>query len=177
MDAIQLLRLQFDFAHQVVEGTMADVTPEQAHWSPPGIATPLGASYAHVILSEDLVVNGMLKQAAPLMASDWAGRTGLSEPMPLPGPGWVDYAGWNRRVQVELPALKEYAQAVYASTGEYLSSLTPEDLDTPIDLSGLGFSQSNLGWVLSALVVGHVNNIAGEISCLKGLQGAKGYPF
>ena len=177
MDAIELLRLQLDFAHQVVEGTMADVTPEQAHWPPPGIATPLGASYAHVVLSEDLVINGMLKQAAPLMATDWAGRTGLSEPMPLPGPEWGDYAGWNRRVQVDLPALKEYAQAVYANTGEYLSGLTPEDLDTPIDLSALGFGPSNVGWVLSALVVGHVNNIAGEISCLKGLQGAQGYPF
>ncbi|MEA2572879.1 MAG: hypothetical protein QOH93_177 [Chloroflexia bacterium] len=177
MNPIELLRLQLDFAHQVVEGTMSDVTPEQAHWMPPGIATPLGASYAHVVLSEDLVVNGMLRQGAPLMATSWAGRTGLSEPMPMPGPEWVGYAGWNRRVQVDLPAMKEYAQAVYVSTNEYLSGLTPEDLDTPVDLTGLGFGPSTVGWVLSALLIGHVNNIAGEISCLKGLQGAKGYPF
>ncbi|HEX8219379.1 MAG TPA: DinB family protein [Chloroflexia bacterium] len=177
MDAIELLRLQLDMAHQVMEGTMADVTPEQAHWSPPGLATPLGASYAHVVVSEDVVINGLLRQAAPLMAAEWAGRTGLSEPMPMPGPEWGEYAGWNRRVQVELPALKEYAQAVYARTSEYLASLTSNDLDTPLDLSALGFGPSNVGWVLSILVVGHVNNIAGEISCLKGLQGAKGYPF
>jgi hypothetical protein len=177
MDAMQLLRLQIDFAHQVMEGTMADVTPEQAHWSPPGRATPLGASYAHVVVSEDAIINGMLKQAAPLMAAGWAGRTGLSEPMPMPGPEWGDYAGWNRRVRVDLPALKEYAQAVYASTNEYFASLSSEDLDTPLDLTALGFGHTNLGWVLSILVVGHANNIAGEISCLKGLQGAKGYPF
>ncbi len=156
---------------------MADVTPEQADWSPPGIATPLGASYAHVVLSEDMVVNGMLKGAAPMMATTWAGRMGLSEPMPMPGPEWVNYADWNRRVRVDIAAMREYAQAVYASTSEYLSSLTPEDLDTPVDLTGLGFGHSNVGWVLSALVIGHINNIAGEISCLKGLQGAKGYPF
>jgi hypothetical protein len=97
--------------------------------------------------------------------------------MPLPGPEWVNYATWTRRVQVDVPALREYAQAVYANTSEYLSSLTPEDLDTPVDLSALGFGQANVGWMLSALVIGHINNIAGEISCLKGLQGAKGYPF
>lgn len=177
MDAIELLRLQLDFAHQVIEGTMADVTPEQAQWMPTGVATPLGASYAHVVTSEDLVINGMLKQAAPMLATTWAGRYGVSEPMPLPGPEWVNYATWTRRVQVDVPALREYAQAVYANTSEYLSSLTPEDLDTPVDLSALGFGQANVGWMLSALVIGHINNIAGEISCLKGLQGAKGYPF
>ncbi len=51
------------------------------------------------------------------------------------------------------------------------------DLDRGLDQSVVGMGQVTLGWVLSMLVIGHPNNSAGEISCLKGLQGAKGYPF
>ena len=58
---------------------MTDVTPEQAHWIPPGVALPIGASYAHVVVGQDSVINGMLKGGAPLFASSWAGKTGLSE--------------------------------------------------------------------------------------------------
>ena len=71
---------------------MADVTQVQAEFAPPGIANPLGATYAHVVWSEDMQVQGMFRQVRPLFASAWAGRTGLSEPMPMPGPEWAGYA-------------------------------------------------------------------------------------
>jgi hypothetical protein len=177
VDAITLLRQQLSTAHQFLEGTMADVTPEQAHWLPPGLANPLGASYAHVVTSEDMIVNGMVQQAAPLCATSWAGRTGLSEPMPVPGPEWEQYGPWARRVRIDLDALRAYAQAVYANSDAYLATLTPDDLDRPMDLSNVGVGQVNLGWVLSNLVVGHVHDLMGEIACLKGLQGVRGYPF
>lgn len=34
--AISLLREQVQTAHNLLEGTVGDVTPEEAHWSPPG---------------------------------------------------------------------------------------------------------------------------------------------
>ena len=177
MEATTLLREQLQVAHQWLEGTMADVTPEQAHWTPPGIATPLGASYAHVLTSEDMIIKGMLQQTAPLLASTWAGRTGLSEPPPMPGPAWGEYGPWTRRVQIDLPALRAYGQAVYEATAAYLAGLTPADLDRPVDLSGVGLGQVTLGWVLSNLVIAHSHDLMGEISCLKGLQGVRGYPM
>jgi hypothetical protein len=177
MDAITLLRQQLQTAHQFLEGTLADVTPEQAHWLPPGTANPLGASYAHAVLSEDMIIQGMLQQTAPLCAGAWAGRGGVSEPMPQPGPEWDQYAGWARRVQVDLAALHAYAQAVYDASDAYLARLTPAALDQPLDLSGMGMGQVDLGWALSNLVVGHCHDLMGEISCLKGLQGGRGYPF
>jgi hypothetical protein len=177
MDAVTLLREQLKTAHWVLDGTMADVTPEQMNWAPPGLANPLGASYAHTITSEDMVINGMLRRGAPLFASTWAGKTGSNQPMPMPGPDWEKYGPWAREVQVDLAQARDYAQAVYASSDEYLASLTPEALDTPLDLSGIGMGQVSLGWAISLLVIGHINNLAGEISCLKGIQGAKGYPF
>lgn len=178
MDAITLLRQQLQSAHYSMEGTMADVTPEQAHWPPAGRANPIGASYAHVITGEDLVINGMLKQAAPLFASSWAGKTGMSEPMPgRIGPSWAEYPAWTRRVRVDLPALRAYAQAVYANTDLYLASLKPENLDTLLDMSTIGLGMVNLAWALDNLVIGHVHDLMGEIACLKGLQGMQGYPF
>ena len=50
-------------------------------------------------------------------------------------------------------------------------------LDEMRDLSAQGLGRRSVGWMLNALVAGHLNNMAGELSCLKGLQGLKGYPF
>src|ERR1051326_7570944 len=97
--------------------------------------------------------------------------------MPMPGPDWQQYAQWTRRVRVDLPAMHEYVQAVYATTTDYLSSLAPEDLEQVLDLSNVGIGQVTQAWVFSRLVIGHADNLCGEISCLKGLQGAQGYPI
>ena len=177
--AVAFIREGAQVGHWYLDGTMADVTAEQAHYAPPGRANPIGATFAHVVCSEDLVVNGMLRQQAPLLASSHANTTGLSEPMPMPGsPDWGEaYGAWARRVQVDLPALKAYAEAVYAATDMYLTSLSDADLERELDLSAVGFGTRKLGWMLNLLVLNHIGTETGEISVLKGIQGAKGYPF
>lgn len=176
MDTLSLLQIQLQHARQWMAGTMADVTDDTAHWTPPGIANPLGATYAHLIVSEDMIVSGLLKQNPPLFATSWAGRTGLSELMPLPGAQWENYGSWARRVQIDLPALRNYEQAVQANTDAYLNSLSSDDLDATVDLSNLGFGEVTVGWIIGRLLIGHIDNECGEISCLKGLQGLRGYP-
>src|SRR4030067_1071044 len=99
-NVISLLREQLKTVHEILEGTMADVTPEQAHWTPPGVALPIGATYAHVIVSEDGGVNGEFRGGAPLFAAAWAGKTGLSELPPSfdpKKPGFPDWGGGGRR--------------------------------------------------------------------------------
>jgi hypothetical protein len=178
MDSITLLRQQFGMAHDVMESTIEGVTNEHAAWMPPGKAHSVGASYAHVVLSEDMLINGMFSGQTPMFATTWMGKTGISELMPMPGPDWeTSYGGWTQRVKVDMAALRAYAKAVYAKTDEYLASLTPDDLDRTLDLSGVGMGQMNLAGALSMLALGHVNNLAGEISAIKGTQGLKGYPF
>jgi len=177
MDSISLLREQLREAHALLEAVMEGVTPEAAHWIPPGQANPVGATYAHVVLFEDMIINGVLSHRKPLYETTWAGKVGMNELMPRQGEEWEDYANWTRRVRVDLQQVREYARAVYANTEEYLSSLRPENLDIEIDLSGVGDNVVTLGHVLSRSIVGHADNIAGEISCLKGLQGLQGYPF
>lgn len=165
-------------AHGLLEVTMGNVTSEEAHWIPPGMANPLGANYAHVVMGEDGAIQGMLKGAAPLFASTWAGKTGVSELPPMinpESPGFPDWSKWARQVKIDLAAFRKYAEAVYAATIDYLSSLTDDDLNRPLDLSALGFGQSTVGFLLINGVVGNTFSHSGEISCLVGLQGKKGY--
>src|SRR5260370_40722985 len=102
MQATELLREQVKQVHQYVEGIMADVTPELAHWHPPGtIVNSLGGNYAHIIVAEDLVINAILKGGAPLFASTWAGKTGMSTLPPLPTPetpGLPSWQEWSTQV-------------------------------------------------------------------------------
>ncbi|MDQ2714316.1 MAG: DinB family protein [Chloroflexota bacterium] len=171
MQATTLLREQIQQAHAFLETTMEGVTPEQAHWAPPGTANPLAATYVHAIASEDLAINMVLKGGAPLYATAWAERTGISEVQPL------STAEWARRVRIDLPATSGYAQAVHAATDAYLATLTAEDLARDLDLSGFGLGHMTVGTILNRMVLGHIDNMCGEISVLKGLQGAKGYPI
>jgi len=171
MHATTLLREQVQQAHTYVEATMEGVTPEQAHWTPPGAANPLAATYVHAIASEDLAINQILKGSAPLYAGEWAEKTGISEVQPLTTEEWA------QRVRVDLPATRCYAQAVHTATDAYLASLTDEDLTKDLDLTSFGLGHMTIAAFLSRLVLGHIDNMCGEISVLKGLQGAKGYPI
>lgn len=173
MTSIELYRDLLRSAHDFLEGTMADVTPRQLTWDPPGTAFSIAANYVHVVGSEDLGVQRLLRGKDSLATTTWAGRSGVSE-LPRMGPGG-DLKAWSRRATVDLPALRRYARAVYAATDEYVASLAPADLARPLDLSELGFGEQSVLFVLRALLA-NASLHTGEISCLKGLQGAKGYP-
>ena len=173
MNAIELYRHLLRSAHEFLEGTFADVTPEQLAWDPPGKAASIGANYAHVAVSEDLAIQGVLRGKDLLARTAWAGRMGVSELPPM-GPGG-DLKDWGGRATLELGSLRRYAEAVYEATDEYLASLTAEDLRRPLDLSPYGFGQQSVLFILTALVA-NASMHTGEISCLKGVTGAKGYP-
>ena len=66
MAALSILRQQFKECNEWLEATMAIVTSEHAHWKPAGSATPLGATYAHAIMTQDYVTNLAIKGGAPL---------------------------------------------------------------------------------------------------------------
>jgi hypothetical protein len=170
--AIATLRGQYQMAHFWVEGTMEGVTAEQAAWDPPGLAHSAGTNYAHLVVGEDALLSQFIAGKAPLIAGDWAGKTGLSEPPPAS----LDWEDWSRRVQIDLPALREYAQAVYANTDGILAALTDADLARPLDLSPVKLGQQSVGFLVS-LMIGNAFAHCGEISAAKGNQGMTGYPL
>ncbi len=173
-----VLRNAFTQASKLMEFTVKDLTHEQLHWIPAGNANPIGATYAHVLISQDGVVNAMLRNSMPLYVStEWQGKLGLSELPPMPGQeGLPDWSGWSRRVQIDLEQLREYAKAVYASTDKYLASLSDEDLFHAVDATRAGMSEMPLMQYLLLIVLGHTNIHAGEISCLRGELGLQGFP-
>jgi hypothetical protein len=171
MNVTAFLREQIQQAHGFLEATMEGVTNEQVHWTPPGTANPISATYVHAIASEDVAINMILKGGAPLYASEWANKTGISEVQPL------TTAEWASKVQIDLPKVRSYAQAVHAATDAYLATLTEDELARSIDLTQFGLGQSTVGTILNRFVLGHIDNMCGEISVLKGIQGSRGYPI
>src|SRR5438093_8576251 len=82
MDAVSLLREQVKQAHEVVEGTVSDLTPEQIGWKPGGNANPPAALLNHLTSGEDFFLKMMTGQQ-PLAMGPYAGKTGASEPHPM----------------------------------------------------------------------------------------------
>lgn len=171
---VNLLAEQIQFAHTVLEGTIEGVTAEIATTKPTGLARTIGSYYAHILIVEDLAINSILQPQAPLFATTWRDRTGFDGPSPTDASQWLV---WSNQVQSDAISSRTYAQAVYTATTAYISSLTDTDLARMIDLSALHFGEQTISWVLSIFVLTNCNWHTGEISCLKGSHGLKGYPF
>ena len=168
--AVALLRDYLRRAHEWMEGTLVDVTPDIAHSLPPGKPNPIGAQYAHVLTAEDMFVNVLICGGQGLMATTFAGKTGMSLPQPL-SREWDD---WARQVRIDLPAIRTYAQALYASTDATLAAMTDADLERELDLTRIGMGTTTVGKLLGNVLINTLQH-CGEISCLKGLHGQKGY--
>jgi hypothetical protein len=170
MDAIDLLRWQTKKAWECLETTTSDVTEEQANWQPAGTANPIGANYAHLMITADAGFNTQLFGGMPLMATKFRGQIGLSE-MPHAAGGWHDW----RRLCVDWAGLREYGQAVCECVEGHVDSLTPEDLERRVDMSAHGLGIWKGLDIVDLHGQHHVCIHGGEIACLKGLQGAQGY--
>jgi hypothetical protein len=124
LSARALLRWQFQVAHELLENVVEQLTAEVINPYP----YLSGAGYAHVVLCEDLSVNGVLATRTPLALSTWSGRTGVSRMPSLAKPD--NWRAWAHSVRLDFARLRPYARAVYASTEDYLNGL-PDDLERP----------------------------------------------
>lgn len=168
--AVSNLRLLFGLAHSYLEGTLEGLTPEQCTWLPANKPAPIFAQYAHIITSEDWLVNIKAGGGTPVMATSHAGRTGFVTPPPP-----VGWDGWARETSIDLSALRDYAQAVYQATDAYLAGISDDELSRPVDMSEVGYGQQPVAFVLGLALLNSALH-CGEIACLKGLQGLTGYP-
>jgi hypothetical protein len=171
MNGVEVQLIGLKWAHDLLAMVTADLTPEQAAWVPPGRANPIAAQYAHAVCAEDGLIQLVLQGKPPLFATTWAGRTGVSDPQ------MQATSEWARSVSIDLPALRDYTAAVAEASHAYIRGLSDADLDRTMDLTAFGLGERTVGWMLQANVTNHIHNMAGEISALKGIQGAQGYPF
>lgn len=168
--AIDLLRAQYRQSQEWFAGTMRGVTDEVAHYRPAGNAIPIAGLAGHVVTGLDFFLLGAVAQRAPLFTTSFAGKAGISEPPPE----GRDWSAWGRTVKVDVPALLAYSQAVFSAVDGYLASLDDAALDSQIDMGGFGVMP--LSEVFNVMLLNTCIH-TGEISCVKGLQGLKGYPM
>ena len=169
MEAKELLRDQFKTMHQFMDMTIADCSPEVLEKKEDGwTINKLGSVYAHTVLSEDMMLSGMVDGREPVLKSDgWAEKLG------------VDAASARQDetlagLTIDLETFREYAKAVAAATDDFLANATDEELNKEVD-SPMGKQPfitffANIG-------ITHIAGHWGEIAALKGVQGLKGLPF
>ena len=173
MNTVELLRYSLDSAFVILGQVTADLTQEQADWTPPGIANPIGAMYWHTISGADEVVTKWCQGQEPLYQEDRWREKVLTVAVPEREPG-EEYLAYMQEIRVDLGALREYAKATAEACQSWLASLTPADLERELDTP---IGKLNLAQMVETFVIWHINAHCGEISALKGCQGTRGYPF
>jgi hypothetical protein len=169
MSETGVLTLAIKSAARLVDSLAADLSEEQLHWNPSGTAHSVAATWAHAVISTDWQIHSLFDGVQPLSETAWAGKTGVSEPTP------IQTLEWAQNVRIDVPQFKEYAAAVHEALFAYVETKSDQDLDRLVDVSIIGAGDRPLRWCLALLVAGHLNQLAGEIAAVKGMQGLKGY--
>ena len=169
MKAQELLRAQFEMAHQFMEMTIADCSQETLDKKPDEwTINPVGALYAHTVIAEDAMVNGMARGKQPLLERDgWAEKLGIDGSSPMQDEHYSE-------LKINLPAMREFAAAVAKETDEFLTNASEDELMKEIDALG---QKTPAIMFLANIGLTHVAGHWGEIAALKGVQGLKGLPF
>jgi hypothetical protein len=163
MDALTLLRQQIADARREFQGVMQDVDETMAHWQPPGVANPVDDLFLHTVLGQDRQVSRL--GGKPAILDEWAGR------LKLPA-DWRHTPEASRNLNAGLDVLAQYADAVYAAVDAFIAGLNSDELEKTVEAFG---GQASVASQISRNLVFHIYEHAGEISTIKGLQGAKGY--
>ena len=165
MDALSLLRHQIASARRELAGVMADVTQEMARWEPPGKANSIMTLVVHTVVAQDRTVQSRI-QGKPMLLEAWARRLNVPS-------GFRLSEETLQGSDVGLDLVREYWTGVDAATDDYLATLTdPAELDRGVEGT---HGPTVLGHLLSSILATHAYEHIGEISTLKGLQGATGY--
>jgi uncharacterized damage-inducible protein DinB len=153
----------------MIEMATQGMTDEEFHWTPPGTANTISAILLHVYGIEDTILQRLCQGQQAVWARDsWAERVGVAA-TPGHAGGWSEPA----EARISLDAVRDYGRAVQAATEAYIAALSDTELQREIELRG------KPGQIADALILAasHTGLHAGEISTLRGAQGAQGWPF
>jgi hypothetical protein len=169
MKVQDVARSQLGFWHGTCGAIMGDCGEALNKQVQGATITSIGSIYAHMVFSEDRIVNGMLQGKPMMYQSDgWEAKTGV------PFPADAGVGDWAKTLKMDYPKFQEYAKAVFANTDSYLANLSDADVEKKVQTP---IGEQTIGWAVTTLLGTHFPQHAGEIAALKGVQGLKGLPF
>jgi hypothetical protein len=152
--------------HDVMEAAIGDCPEEMVgRRLPDSTVNSIGAIYAHTIFGEDALLNALCRGEKPVYYSGgWAEKVGLEMPRGGLEPDWTP--------SMDMGLFRQYAQAVYQATDDFLAGASDADLAKVVD-AGFAPPMPVQSFVANILAW-HVATHQGEISALKGVQGLNG---
>jgi hypothetical protein len=166
VDALDLIRYQIKKSYAWLESIVSNVTPEQALWRPGGTANSIAATYAHIVIWADVDLTRHFHAREPLLAGEWGERLGRDE---------RDPREWEPDATFDWDVLHQYGRDVQQHVERLAAGLTAADLGRSFQMKPveLGVWKGIDVYVLHGGE--HVWMHGGEIACLKGMQGIRGY--
>jgi hypothetical protein len=165
METVDYIKNSLGFAHRALADA-CNGTSEQLHFVPPNGSHSIAWCLWHTARTEDLIINARSRRAPQVWNEQWAERTGL--PFQGQGTGMTDEDAVQVRIK-DMEAFREYQEAVWKQTAEYLDSMTPEEIEREIPTRDGG--SETVGQGISLHMLGHFNGHRGEINMLRGMQG------
>lgn len=172
MGSIDYFRSAAKDLHQNLLDAVKELTDEQLHFQPLGKGNHIAFTIWHCVRTEDLVVNMMLRQQAPVWnEGGWDVKLGMDPRAQGTGMSAEEAAA----IKIgDVSVFVEYMKDVYAATDAYLETITDADLEEVRDLPMMG--KRSLYETIGGTLLQHGSGHLGEIWYLKGLQGLQGSP-
>ncbi|MCS7002028.1 MAG: DinB family protein [Dehalococcoidia bacterium] len=167
MDSLSALRTLVKSSQTQLSTIMADVTPEQAMFLPPGTANSILMTYRHIVEVVDRFLNKSILGKETIWESErWGEKLQTDEQMRMVREN-------ADKIGVNLSDYHTYAERVFAAANAYMDSLTEAELAREIQ----GFrGPTTVGAMIATALISHSFTHIGEIAAIKGFQGLKGLP-
>ncbi len=168
MTLIEFLKQELDRLHGILNRAVEDLTPEQWHFLPPDYNNNIGFALWHFARTEDNIVRFILQDRRPTvwMEGGYAEKLGL--PPVAQGTGMSPEDARNFRIK-DFDLFRRYVAAVWASTADYLNSVTEAQLEGTTTVRPLG--EMPRARALAQVCMTHGFQHAGEIDVLRTMQG------
>lgn len=165
MKRVEDIRNSLAFAHRAFTDA-CNGTSEQLHFIPENGSHSIAWCVWHTARVEDLIINARCQGGEQVWNEEWAKRTGL--PFEGMGSGMSDEDALGLQI-TDVGAFREYQDAVWAKTDEFLSSISEGELDRAVPTRNGG--TETVAEAIFLHMIGHFNGHRGEINLLRGMQG------